>query len=255
MNFGFSQIKAFSERVRTKCNAYIGLKNRPLQIGLTMKYWNEASMLGLWLSVVNQLDIDNLYLFNDGSTDKSGEIVEYWRKNLARMLEVFNVDIRERHDEYFNKSESEGKIINEQIKFAKNDGCDWLIKLDADEIVSNKFNNLIKLIRSGEKKQCSFFYLPTANMVEKYEYVNSHVINHKYYPDYHARILNLNKNEFYHEENHELDTTLKMKRKAKPDIFELEYAIIHLHFLFPNRRSKRFVKKEEDDGAKHDYYY
>lgn len=94
-------------------------------IAVLMMFKDEEDILGQCISHWRHLGVDQFYLSNNGSTDRSVEVVMAQPKQMnCTLFHCFGDDFPQR------------KVINELKSIAINDGHQWLFPIDADEFLN-----------------------------------------------------------------------------------------------------------------------
>lgn len=217
------------------------------RVALMVKVYNEEFFMEYMLDYYDTLGVDGIFIFDDGSTDKTHDMLSKWENDVDHFV-IYQTDPK---DVWFDPNVSEGALINEAIKGIKEAGFDWIFKLDADEIYSEGTKRLINQIQRGRAVGTHGYNFPRIHYVGGLE---RRIWGNKddssvWYPDYNIRAFNLNANEWGHSEIKELDTQL-FPRKRPANLVNLsdDHIIQHFHFLFEGRRIKRHGILEEDDG-------
>ena len=213
-----------------------------------VKVWNEEFFLPFMLQYYETLGVDAIYIFEGGSTDSTPDILREWHKTNGNCIRNL-VWQEEPHDEWFVKTVSEGKLINDAVKMIEDDGYDWIVKLDADEVFSTSMVDLIEHVKRGYSLKHGF-QVPRIHLItDQYHRIWGNEDDATtWYPDYNVRFFNVKRNVWRHYEIKELDTQLFAQR-SPVHIEELTdlYSIIHLHFLFEGRRHKRHGNRNDED--------
>jgi len=149
-------------------------------LGIILK--NESQMLERHLSLVS-VCFDGAVFLDDGSTDNSLEVID----NNCRC----NYDVI-RHTEGFIGFDEKRNLV---IKKAEELGYDIMFMLDADECMFQKDIDIIK--QQAETNEVI--------AVPRYEFTGDfHHYSRHLYPDYQARIFQLNKGYHYRNPIHEI---------------------------------------------------
>jgi glycosyltransferase involved in cell wall biosynthesis len=224
------------------------------EVAVMIKVWNEEFFLDLILPYYDWLGVDYVYIWDDGSTDNTVQMIkDFISAYEGRTIYHLFTD-KEPHDEYF-RNENEGELKNEHIKYIEDrTNVEWIIDLDADEVLAKSWKGLVNYLKQGIEKVVDYYAIPTINL---YDGIGKMLHRGKqdgktyyYYPDMHIRIYNIRR-----ERKMRYGTNQNLDQQLMPVPYDSEavkrgrnlsfYAsLIHLHTLFPWRRSKRFAVGE-----------
>ena len=125
-------------------------------IAVLMMFKDEEDIIGQCISHWRHLGVDQFYLCDNGSTDRSVEIVKAQVKQMNCSLF---------HCEYENFPQRE--MINKLKAMAIQDGHQWIFPIDADE-----FLNLDECFFNDIPHWLEYLYAGNAFQYGKYEYKN-----------------------------------------------------------------------------------
>lgn len=182
-----------------------------LAIVITVK--NERFLLRKNILYHNFIGVDHFYIYLDGSTDKTEETL----KDLSFITLANSID-QERYKnvneikEFLNNYEThhtarQNLNIFHTLQLAKNAGFDWLIAVDADELICPNiqiiYKNQLKEFFTSIQSNIDMVRFKTLEVVpRKMEYENvfadetlfknhKSIINHKIYDPYKNRIITI----------------------------------------------------------------
>ena len=224
------------------------------EVAVMIKVWNEEFFLDLILPYYDWLGVDYVYIWDDGSTDNTVQMIkDFISVYEGRTIYHLFTD-KEPHEEYFRK-ENEGELKNEHIKYIEERSMvEWIIDLDADEILAQSWKSIIHLLQEDIMDTVDYYTIPTINL---YDGIGKMMYRGKqddkvyyYYPDMHIRIYNIRaKSKMRYGTDQDLDQQLMPIPYGKEVVkrgrnLGFHASLIHLHCLFPWRRSKRFAVGE-----------
>jgi glycosyltransferase involved in cell wall biosynthesis len=208
-------------------------------IGVIVKYWNEEVLLPYFLSALNKIHADKVYLCNDGSTDSSEEICkEYTKKNRWTELISFEPP----RAEYFKETWPESQKINQVLQKAYSTGCDWVICLDIDEVLSLPMIKYINEVITLTPPNYGV-YFPIMDLIGS---IKTHILvnqetQFQHYPCPHLKVFG--KQSGYQRTVNQLKLDQGVEGGSRYIMTQEPY--FHLKYLFKNRRCTRGVPMSE----------
>lgn len=207
-------------------------------LGIILKFWNEEVLLPLWLKQMELLNFHKLYLCDDGSTDLSAKIAQEWINYGERSpSKAEYIQLEPEKDYYFTELTAESIKVNDMLKKAYDDGCDWVLCLDADEFLSTQ---LIEYITNILQYTPPFYgvYLPILDLVNR---LDQFIITNKdtgfnHFPCPHLKIFG--KHSGWVRSVHEKKLDMGVEGGATYIMIN-NTPYIHLKYLFKNRRVVR----------------
>ena len=216
-----------------------------MTVAVILKVWNEEALISLCLNQFNDTGIDTLYLFDDGSTDKTVDIA----LSLPLSYQLRVITVSEPHEEYFpdQPKEPEARLLNRMIDTAVMH--DWIIHVDADEILTPQAVRFISTLHSLPLSIAGC-YIPYYHLVGD---INRHIIQmpgipYQLYPDYHMRIFRSGAYRFPDVPG--LDAIIQPIHPGRAVYLTGGEGILHTHYLDPNRRGLRGGTASTEDYQK-----
>lgn len=210
-------------------------------VGIIAKYWNEEILLPAWLSWLNMLDVDHIYLADDGSTDTSPTIALNYKHPKA---EVHHTTTESPHDKYFVETIPESEKINKMLQEAYRQGCQWVIHLDIDEFPTMPMLHYIN--RELPHLVPNYgVYFPIFDMVDNlntFLYENE-VTKFKHYPCHHLKVFGRSSGYRRIVDGLNLDQGVT----GGKCYIMTSFPYLHLKYLFKHRRWIRKTKLGGDE--------
>lgn len=114
------------------------------KISVVISAWNEEAKIERSLSSVAWAD--EIVFVDSGSTDKTAAIAGKYTKNI------------------FRRPNNPMLNVNKNFGFTKATG-DWILCLDADEVISEELKNEIKRTVNNKQKTINGFWIPRKNII------------------------------------------------------------------------------------------
>jgi glycosyltransferase involved in cell wall biosynthesis len=185
--------------------------------------FNEEDNLAQCLSHLNFAD--EIIVVDSGSTDKTLEIAQ------NHNAKIFS----RKFDNYINQK-------NYAISLAQND---WILALDADEVVSPALSQELELLNESEFQKYSAFGIPRLTY-----YLKRWIYHSGWYPNYQIRLFNRNRGHFAGILVHETVEIQGSSKKLKHPVFHYSYKSISDHLSFIDRYSTLFAIEKYKIGKR-----
>ena len=201
------------------------LKNNMGKLSVVISAFNEEKKIEDCLKSVSFAD--EIIFIDNSSTDSTSKIA---KKHTSKV---------------FVKENNPMLNVNKNFGFSKASE-EWILSLDADERVSEKLREEIKLAISDSQLITSGYWIPRKNII-----FGKWIEHTGWYPDYQLRLFKKGKGRFEEEHVHEM-----IKLEGKTD--KLESTIVHhsyenvSHFL---KKTLLYTENEADQLIKKGYSF
>lgn len=202
------------------------------KVGILAKYWNERHLLPQWLSMLQSLSVDHIFLLNDGSTDNSNLLCEQYTHPTAK---IHTVNSEDPHENYFEETWAESEKINAHLTLAYNAGCEWVIHLDIDEFPSIPMSQFINYELRTIPPNFGI-YFPIMDMVSSTHFlVKNEATGFNHYPCPHLKAFG--KHSEYRRVVDGLNLDQGVEGGTKYIMTSIPY--LHMKYAFKHRRWER----------------
>lgn len=185
--------------------------------------YNEEDNLANCLS---QLEFaDEIILVDSGSTDKTLTIAKQYNSKISYR----------KFDNYINQK-------NHAISLAKND---WILALDADEVISPALKEELHSLKVEDFESNSAFAIPRLTY-----YLKKWIRHSGWYPNYQVRLFHKKKGNFAGILVHETVEIKGNSKKLKNPLFHYSYKSISDHLAFIDRYSTLFAIEKFKSGKR-----
>ncbi|MDZ4727308.1 MAG: glycosyltransferase family 2 protein [Leptospira sp.] len=201
-----------------------------LPLSATIITLNEEDNLERTLNALHF--IDDIIIVDSGSKDKTLQIAKKFK------IKVYHRDF----DNYANQK-------NFALTKTKHD---WVLALDADEVVSSKLKDeIIQLFGPlGNFPKEDGYLIPRLTW-----YLGKWIRYGGFYPNYQVRLFNKNKGQFGGGIVHEKVYLTKLPKKLKHPLCHFSYKNISDHLSFIDRYSNLFAEEEYRKGRKSSIFW
>lgn len=203
-----------------------------MSICVMIKYWNEEQLIPLNLMQWQHCNVNELHLYDGGSTDNSVELMKELTKDFP--YKVVHYSLESQHDDYLKDCQKvEYMQLNQMNENAMK--FDWVIHNDIDEIFNNNLNSIVNTINNFHFTALMNKRYNLTHDIYTYLYkmVNN---NYAFHQDMQMRVY---KPKFYYYPHFEDADTFPHSTTPINSIATANLNIFHLHDLIPNRRSIR----------------
>lgn len=183
---------------------------------------NEEDNIGRLLESLKHFP--EVVILDSGSKDSTIEIAEKFENTKV----------------YYRKFDNYVSQKNHCISLSNND---WVLALDADECITEKFYNELKTLPEDYWKLFSGFKIP------RLSYYLGRWINHcGWYPNYQLRLFNKQNGKFHGELVHETVTVHGNIHNLNSPILHFSYRDISHHIQFINKYSSLYAEEKFNKG-------
>lgn len=214
-------------------------------LGIILKEWNERVLLPLCLESTCLCNPDKIYLCDDGSTDNSIEVAREILKLKGVPAEILQLE--QPKQEYFKETMAESEKINILLAKAYTDGCDWVLCIDADEILSIPLSMFLK---TTLRETAPYYgvYLPIMDLVQDISHAIATNMNtgFNHYPCPHLKIFGK-----YSGYRRCVDGMALDQGVEGGEMYIMTpYPYLHLKYLF---KTRRHIRNQPIESRKNDF--
>lgn len=195
--------------------------------------YNEEDNIGRCLQALTF--VKEIIIVDSGSNDSTLKIINSFKKNQIKLQRNYPlIKIYKRNfDNYVNQKNFAISKTNEN----------WIIALDADEVIANDLKEEIKKSIDDLSSQINGYYIPRLT-----NYLGRWINHSGWYPNYQLRLFRKNQGKFKGELVHETMEVAGKTSKLKSPLYHFSYKNISDHIEFINRYTDLAAKEKIKKG-------
>lgn len=185
-----------------------------MKIQFNTLFKNESSIFECVLPIWKNYNIDKFVFYNDSSTDDSIDIIY---KHLPKeKVVILNDNYEKFHEAHFR---------SRMLEYSRNDGADYVLTIDADELLtSNLATNLVKVCSMYDKQDILLYWY---NCVESIDYYRT---DPAYKENYRSFILPMKFTQKFNLDNYKYHTP-RTPYVNLPKTTTDKFGVIHLQSI------------------------